>query len=136
MLKIVCLAGQTYRLKWTVIPDYPYPLQLFPEPGLMSHLVDLYFANYNIYMPCLHRPLFEKGIREGLHLNDEGFGAVVLLLCALGSKFSDDPRVFLEGSNTPHSAGWKWFKPVQAYRRAIRLQHPRIYDLQLACVSA
>ena len=128
-----CLAGQTYCLQWTVIPNYPYPLQLFPEPALMLHLVDLYFANFNIYMPVLHRPLFEKGINEGLHLSDEGFGGVVLLVCALGAKFSDDPRALLEAANTTHSAGWKWFVQVRRLRRLI-FGAPRLYDLQMSAV--
>ena len=57
---------------------------------LMAQLVHSYFANYNIYMPILHRPTFEKGIREGCHLVDQGFGATVLLVCALGAKFVED----------------------------------------------
>ena len=101
----------------------------------MMQLVSAYFANFNIYMPILHRPTFERGIREGVHLVDPQFGATVLLACALGGMFTDDPRVFLEGFDSPHTAGWKWFKPVQAARRAIRMQHPNLYDLQIACVS-
>ena len=101
----------------------------------MEHLVENYFANFNIYMPILHRKLFETNIRDGLHLVDEGFGAIVLLTCALGAKFSNDPRVRLEDFDDPHSAGWKWFRPVQVSRKAIRLQRPRLYDLQIACVS-
>ena len=101
----------------------------------MLQLVDLYFVNFNTSMPLLHRPTFLKGITQGLHLIDAGFGATVLLVCALGAKFSDDPVVLLDSSRSTHSSGWKWFHPVQAARRAIRLAHATLYDLQIACVS-
>ena len=116
--------------------DEQPPHKEFPPPDLFETLVDLYFTQMNDYMPLLHRPTFEQGIKDNLHLRDEGFGSTVLLVCANGARFSDDPRVLLDNNRTAESAGWKWFKPVQASRRAIRLQHPRIYDLQLACVSA
>ncbi len=112
-----------------------YPFQAFPEPPLMTRLIDLYFTHCNPYMPILHRNIFEQGVREGLHLIDSGFGATVLLVCAIGARFSDDPLILLQGSTNPHSAGWKWFHEVQSVRKAIRLSPPRLYDLQIAMVS-
>ncbi|KAK7013644.1 hypothetical protein R3P38DRAFT_3362643 [Favolaschia claudopus] len=41
---------------------------IFPSEPLMTDLVDLYFTRENIYLPLLHRPTFERGIAEGLHL--------------------------------------------------------------------
>lgn len=106
----------------------------FPPEDLMPTLIEFYFTRSNVYMPLLHRPTFEKGINDGLHLRDEGFGSTVLLVCALGARFSDDPRVFLEGTESQHSAGWKWFRQVQWVRRSL-LSPPRLYDLQIASVS-
>jgi hypothetical protein len=40
----------------------------FPSDILMNQLIDLYFIHQNIYLPLLHRPTFERGIAEGLHL--------------------------------------------------------------------
>jgi hypothetical protein len=40
----------------------------FPSDALMSDLVELYFTRENIYLPVLHRPTFERGVAEGLHL--------------------------------------------------------------------
>lgn len=97
-----------------------YPPDNFPDFELMSTLVDLYFAYANTYMPVLHRPTFEMGIRDGLHLRDEGFGSTVLLVCAIGSKFSDDPRVF-SAADSEQSAGWHYFLRVQTMRRAVKL---------------
>ncbi|KAJ7837923.1 hypothetical protein B0H13DRAFT_2287818, partial [Mycena leptocephala] len=40
----------------------------FPPPELAMHLIELYFAHVNVYMPLLHRPTFQRGVDGGLHL--------------------------------------------------------------------
>lgn len=100
----------------------------------MEDLINRYFANSNLYIPLLHRPTFDKSIADRLHLRDEGFGSTVLLVCALGARWSDDQRVFLPGTNSQHSAGWEYFRQVQSVRRTL-LRTPRLYDLQILCVS-
>lgn len=109
-----------------------HPSYTFPEDDLVDALVKLYFEHVNILLPLLHRPSFERSIQEKLHLKDEGFAATVLLVCAVGSRWSDDPRIFLEGG-TPNSCGWKWFGQVQVVRRSL-LEPPTLYDLQFYCV--
>ncbi|KAI6098340.1 fungal-specific transcription factor domain-containing protein, partial [Pisolithus croceorrhizus] len=66
----------------------------FPEDNLGLALVDLYFAHMNHLLP----------LTPSLHLRDHAFGSVYLLVCANGSRYSDDPRVFLEGDF--FSFGW------------------------------
>ncbi|KAI0337248.1 hypothetical protein BDW22DRAFT_1364333 [Trametopsis cervina] len=107
----------------------------FPPPDLLDALVETYFNHVNLYLPLLHRPTIDKGLRENLHSLDEGFGSVILLVCALGSRFSEDPRVLLPGSNSQHSAGWEWFRQVQWVRRSL-LSPPRVCDLQIAALTA
>jgi hypothetical protein len=80
----------------------------------------------------LYRPAFEKGIRERLHLRDQGFACVLLLVCAIGSPLIDDPRVLIDGS--PLSSGWKYFNQVQLVRKSL-FAPPQLYDLQIYCVS-
>ena len=111
------------------------PHKDFPPPDLLAELIDLYFVNMNDYMPLLHRPTFEQGVREHLHLHDEGFGSTVLLVCANAARFTQDPRVLLEDNRIPQSAGWKWFQQVQMVRKSL-LAPPRLYDLQIYAVSA
>lgn len=110
----------------------------------MMELVDHYFRRYNIYLPLLHRPTFERNIKDGLHLRDEAFGSTLLLVCAMGSRFSTDERVLLEEEIITNatldewrwqSAGWKWFRRVQTTRKAVALTMPRLFDLQVAGVS-
>lgn len=107
---------------------------VFPEDDLMTDLVDLYFTKINLFLPLLHRPSFERSIAEGLHLNDDGFGGTVLLVCANGSRFSEDRRVVLEGEESFHSAGWKWFEQVHVVKKSL-LSPPSLHDLQYYCLS-
>jgi hypothetical protein len=101
----------------------------------MQSLLCTYFDDVNTYFPLLHRPTFERRIAEGLHLRDAGFASTVLLACALGARWSRDPRVFVDGQRKPQEAGWQWFSQVQATMRVINTEPPHLYDLQMAYVS-
>ncbi|KAJ7889902.1 hypothetical protein B0H14DRAFT_2285223, partial [Mycena olivaceomarginata] len=68
----------------------------FPPPDLAASLVDLYFAHINLLLPLLHRPIFARALAAGLHLTNDGFAATYLLVCAIGARFSSDPRVLLD----------------------------------------
>ena len=105
----------------------------FPESDLLTNLVTIYFTQLAPMMPLLHRPTFMKAFDGGLHLKDDKFGAIVLLVCATASRYSDDPRTLLEGGHL-HSAGWKWFSQVEPFTSAV-LCNPELYDLQVAVVS-
>ncbi|KAH7921041.1 hypothetical protein BV22DRAFT_1039127 [Leucogyrophana mollusca] len=108
---------------------------IFPDENLGLALVELYFAHANILSPILHRPTFDRKIADGAHLRFAPFGAVYLLVCAIGSRFSDDPRIFLEDTNfNEHSCGWKFFEQVQNARKTL-LGSPCLEDLQVLCLS-
>ena len=115
------------------VQDEHQPHKDFPPPDLLAQLIDLFFANINDYMPLLHRPTFEQGVKDGLHLHDEGFGSTVLLVCANGARFTEDARVLLDDNPISQSAGWKWFQQVQMVRKSL-LAPPRLYDLQIYAV--
>ncbi|KAE9408799.1 hypothetical protein BT96DRAFT_932552 [Gymnopus androsaceus JB14] len=78
--------------------QYPQPQYNFPPEDLNGGL--------NLILPLLHRPTFENGIADGFHQHDPFFGGTVLLVCAIGARYCDDPRVFSEGPSVPSSAGW------------------------------
>lgn len=99
----------------------------------MNNLVDLYFSRLNIFLPLLHRPTFEMNMRDGLHFRNQAFGSVLLCLCACAARYSDDPRVLLDGSTSWHSSGWKWFSQVQTLRRSL-MGPPLLYDVQMYAV--
>jgi len=109
------------------------PNYSFPDPELARSLIDQYFACVNIYLPILHRPTFEREVASGLHLRDDSFAAMYLLVCAVGARHSDDRRVLLDNVESWHSAGWKWFNQVQMVKKTI-LAPPCLHDLQFYSV--
>ncbi|RPD58806.1 hypothetical protein L226DRAFT_471190 [Lentinus tigrinus ALCF2SS1-7] len=102
----------------------------FPPNDLLDTLVELYFRKSNDVLPFLHEPMFKRSIQEGLHLRNSGFGATVLLVCAIASRFTEDPRVLLDGSEDRHSAGWRWYQQVENVQR-LELAPATLYELQL-----
>ncbi|KIY46562.1 hypothetical protein FISHEDRAFT_47082 [Fistulina hepatica ATCC 64428] len=108
---------------------------VFPEYSLMGTLIALYFKHINTSVPILHRPTFETNVGEGLHLRDRYFGAVVLLVCALGSRYTDDPRTLPEGYPNRHAAGYMWFEQVPWLRKSL-LESPCLYEVQLYALAS
>lgn len=106
---------------------------IYPDVDLIPSLIDAYFQQFNLFFPLLHRPTFEKSVAEGLHLTDSMFGATLLLVCAHGSRYSDDPRVLADGSDNLRSAGCKWFEQVNAYRTSL-YKRTSLYELQVHVV--
>lgn len=97
----------------------------------MTELIDLYFTNLNQVFPAVHRPSFIKSFAKGLHHQDRYFGGLVLAMCAVGARFSDDPRVF--ESNSEQSAGWKYARQIRPLDRSFS-EPPSIYDIQMYAV--
>ena len=131
------LQTDTYRHhKWEELSSLDdVPSHTFPDEDLLYSLVDLYFSQINLFLPLLHRPTFEKSINAGLHWKDSRFGEILLLVCALGSKYSEDSRTLLDDSSSYLSAGWKWFSQVQMVQKSFLIP-PTLCDLQFHCVSS
>ncbi|KAF7340578.1 Zn(2)-C6 fungal-type domain-containing protein [Mycena sanguinolenta] len=110
---------------------------VFPPQDLLFSLINLYFVHQNLYFPVLHRPSFERSIADGLHTRDKTtFGAVVLLVCAIGSRFSEDARVNPPGAE-PLRRGWEFFDQLlPLHLDHILFEKPTIYDLQYYCLAA
>lgn len=122
--------------EWIDTEDPSWQEKVQPPPtDLRDALIDLFFIHVNAFFPLLHRPLFESHVREELHLKDSAFACVLLLVCAVGSRWSVDRRVFLEQDQPlQHSAGWKFFEQVQFLRRSL-LTPPKLYDLQIMVLA-
>ncbi|KAI3616552.1 hypothetical protein WG66_011677 [Moniliophthora roreri] len=110
-------------------------LYQFPEPDLMVHLIDLYFDKFCASMRMLHRPSFEREVYvESKHLHDSQFGALVLTVCALGARYSDDRRIFDDGCKSEHNAGWKWIRQIRPFGLcSFEGEDPCVYELQALC---
>ncbi|KAJ7634009.1 fungal-specific transcription factor domain-containing protein [Mycena rosella] len=103
----------------------------FPDEDLLFSLVSLYFEN-NTFLPLLHRPSFERAVRHRSHRADEAMARTVLLVCALGARYSTDPRVQL--SSAGKAPGWQWFEQVQICQH-FRSEYTSIIDVQCSCLT-
>ncbi|KAJ7747275.1 fungal-specific transcription factor domain-containing protein [Mycena metata] len=111
----------------------PQCTYVYPDPDLLTSLVDLYFKEVNAYWPLLHRPTFERKLANNLHLYNHKFGATVLLVCSLGARHSDDRRIYLEGAHI-HTAGWKWGRQVRVVPEHL-MGRCDLYELQTMALS-
>ncbi|KAF8187612.1 fungal-specific transcription factor domain-containing protein [Mycena galopus ATCC 62051] len=108
------------------------PRYAFPPSDLLSALVDLYFEYSKFHYPLLHRPSFKRSLANNLHLEDDKFGAIVLSVCAIASRFSDDPRVF--DAAEPLNCGWKYFSQISSEPEHLYVT-PTLYDIQRHCLA-
>ncbi|KAF7306003.1 hypothetical protein HMN09_00754800 [Mycena chlorophos] len=106
----------------------------FPEPALMQTLIDLYFQKVNPFYPVLHQPTFRTDVASELHLRDHRFAATLLMVCSLGARHSEDPRVLLDDSTSRHAAGWKWYSQVRVLPKHL-IYKPDICELQTYALS-
>ncbi|KAJ6481055.1 fungal-specific transcription factor domain-containing protein [Mycena sanguinolenta] len=109
------------------------PRQIFPPDDLLESLTKIYFEQINPILNILHFPSFQQSLLNGLHLQSPEFGSIVLVVCALASRHSEDPRIFIEGA-PEHSCGWKWFQQVRPLCREFSWG-TSLYQLQLICLS-
>ncbi|KAF6759564.1 fungal-specific transcription factor domain-containing protein [Ephemerocybe angulata] len=123
------------RRPWEIQREDVHKPYVFPEPHLLRDLVEEYFANSNIMLPLLHRPTFERSLRNGFHFVNDDFGGCVLAVCAIGSLYSRDPRVLLEGSGSEQSCGFKYFCQLRLVKDTF-LRTPSLYDLQMHVLAA
>ncbi|KAJ6481806.1 fungal-specific transcription factor domain-containing protein [Mycena sanguinolenta] len=113
----------------------PSPNYAFPEDDLLASLIFLYFENVNTFLPLLHRPTFEAAVNQHLHLSHSAFAKTVLLVCAVGARYSTDPRVSIPDTSPEETAGWKYYDQVKLSGHLVRT-HPTLYDLQGYCLAA
>lgn len=102
----------------------------YPDIDLLRHLVDCYFDNLNILLPLLHRPSFMRSIEERAHHVDHNFGAIVLLVCAIGCRYTEDPRVTHEVTTSTSSTAWKFFVQLHKPKHVHYLPHS-LYEAQI-----
>lgn len=104
----------------------------FPPDDLLYSLIESYFEHLNPYWPVLHRPTFNEWLNYGFHLHHLGFATVVMLVCANGAQFCQDPRVCFEPGRRS-SAGWGWFKQVDLSHNSL-FAVPSLFGIQSYCV--
>ncbi|KAJ7650992.1 fungal-specific transcription factor domain-containing protein [Roridomyces roridus] len=132
---VACLSFVSHRrpdillLQWEKEHYSPPPRYVFPPSNVLTTLVDFYFENVHPTFPVLHRNSFVRRLAEGLHQMDSRFGAVVLAVLALGSQYSDDPQVMLDGNTL--SSGWPFVSQLQT---VLDPSECTVYHLQFYCL--
>ncbi|KAJ7696009.1 fungal-specific transcription factor domain-containing protein [Mycena rosella] len=119
-----------HTLPWEREEYEKRPHYVYPPSDLMVSLLDLYFTNVHPILPILHRPSFERSVAEGLYLKDTQFGGALLAVLAVASRYSNDPRVFVDGGASL-SSGWKFINQVEVVRK---LFNPSLYEVQFYCL--
>ncbi|TIA85827.1 hypothetical protein E3P99_03872 [Wallemia hederae] len=83
----------------------PLPPQLM-SPDLVQSLVGLYFEKVNSTLPLINRRRFYAEV--GYRRSERSFETLLMLILALGSQYSNDPRVMIEGQHQ-FLAGFRYY---------------------------
>ncbi|KAF5340506.1 hypothetical protein D9758_014545 [Tetrapyrgos nigripes] len=110
------------------------PMLQFPDDDHLQRLLEAYFAFHHPYQPLLHRASFERSVAEGLQLRDHQFGALLLAVCSVASKYSEDPRNLPKESSAVLALGWRWFQQLKL-TRLIFAEPVSLYELQTYCLQ-
>ncbi|KAK7438632.1 Gypsy retrotransposon integrase-like protein 1 [Stygiomarasmius scandens] len=114
---------------WLSLPEPELPVFKFPDSSEMRELVNAYFDQVNVYCPLLHRPSFERSVSQDLHARDSAFGALLLAVCAVGSRYAYPPSEDQDSSKS----GILWFTqlPIKqsAFGHSVSLYHLQMYCL-------
>jgi hypothetical protein len=125
------------KWEWELMNDAGPPNTVtFPPEDLTATLFELFFRHFTPFLPIIHQPSFEVQYRDRFHLKNTSFAMVVLLVCAIASRYCDDPRVCLKDGGRP-SAGWKYFVQVKDLKRSLHAP-AKLSDLQayaVRCIS-
>ncbi|CAE7179852.1 unnamed protein product [Rhizoctonia solani] len=104
-----------------------------PPEDLIPILVDTFFRM--LFFPFIHRGMFEKQLKANLHKRDGTYLRILLLICANGARWCDDPRVLDERWPVKLSAGHKWFRQL-AYWQKNPMEQIGLQDAQLITLFA
>ena len=97
-------------------------------PAAVYSLFDIWFNTRSLVLPLLHQPTFMKKLSNGLHYRDGAFAAMVLVICAISSRFCNDSRVLY--TDSWFSAGWKYYHQARMYYKP-SMSSPSLHDIQL-----
>ncbi|KZV69843.1 hypothetical protein PENSPDRAFT_651985 [Peniophora sp. CONT] len=111
-------------------PTFDARLFDFPPTDLMYSLLDIWYNTRSITLPLLHQPTFMRNLSNGLHYRDGAFAAIVLVVCAIASRFCNDRRVLYGNSDSWFSAGWKYYHQARMHYKP-SMSSPSLHDIQL-----
>jgi hypothetical protein len=105
---------------------------VFPPTDLMEALIHLFVRHVSPITPIIDISTFEKQYASGLYLRDLRHARLLLMVCALGSIYSKDPRVLydVQGRLVP---GYEYFFQLRFWR--CPYQAVQLHELQTCVVS-
>ncbi|THU89665.1 hypothetical protein K435DRAFT_841716 [Dendrothele bispora CBS 962.96] len=123
---------QFWSSPWISYPRDSGPYR-FPDPDLLSRLVNLYFDRHAVIFPLLHRSTFERDLAQGLHFWNKDFAGLVLALSALGSRYLEDPPT--HDPDSVYDLGWQWFKQIQRSPHWDYVKPAPLHQVQMLCLT-
>ena len=107
----------------------------FPPPDVITSLVDSYFTHSNIYYPVLHLPTFQRLLDLELHQRDHEFGSLLLVVCAIGARFSDHPYISNPTAEDAGSCMARWLSQTRQVMKKPFTSAATLFEVQYYCVS-
>lgn len=101
-------------------------------PADLDNLIELFFKNVNDYFPLLHKVTFTTQLLY--RKLDKSFAGVVMLVCAIASKFSDNPST-LSPTYDKLFAGRQFYLKYKSKCRRNHVCAPSLNDIQSMIVS-
>jgi len=106
-----------------------------PPPEIVASLVDSYFVHSNIYYPVLHLPTFQRLLDQELHQRDREFGCLLLVVCAIGARFSDHPYVSDITAGSTNNCMTHWLSQTREVMKKPFTSPATLFEVQYYCVS-
>lgn len=103
-----------------------------PPDDLIWSLIGLFFRHVAPTLPVLDRRKFENAFHERQYRKSSQNEALLLLVCAIGSTYSIDPRIASNSGNTPRD-GWRYFLRGRDWVQS--LTPATLAELQIMVVS-
>ncbi|KAM0754722.1 hypothetical protein T439DRAFT_345565 [Meredithblackwellia eburnea MCA 4105] len=110
-----------------------------PAQDLRDKLVDAYFTHLNSTNALLHRPSFERALKDGSLEKDTSFRSLFFMVCAVASRFVDDERLNVPYSPTDpiaskQSKGFEYFR-ASSGSASPALMSATLYDIQSSVLA-
>jgi hypothetical protein len=106
----------------------------FPREDLLLTLVNSFFYYARKDIPLLHEPTFRRDLASRRHIYDADFAQLLLMVCSIAGRFTEDPRVLLDDATSSRSTSFSFVKQVTLFD-PICLRKANLLQLQTYVVS-
>jgi len=134
---VLCLLWQcAYQPQWMSPQPGPSSSCLeFPPADIIAPLVDTYFSHSNIYFPILHRPTFQRLLDQDLHQRNHEFGSLLLVVCAIGARFTNHPYLSDVPPGAVNCRVAHWLSQTRRVMKNPFTSTATLFEVQYFCVS-